>query len=44
MDLKLHYCTYWGLSKPPFDNIPDQEMYLTDIEVLITLCQRYYLL
>jgi type II secretory pathway predicted ATPase ExeA len=27
MDLKPHYCAYWGLSKPPFDSVPDPKMY-----------------
>jgi type II secretory pathway predicted ATPase ExeA len=27
MDLQERYYTYWGLAKPPFDNVPDPEMY-----------------
>jgi general secretion pathway protein A len=27
MDLQERYYTYWGLVKPPFDNVPDPEMY-----------------
>jgi general secretion pathway protein A len=27
MILKSQYCVYWGLSRPPFDNVPDPEMY-----------------
>jgi type II secretory pathway predicted ATPase ExeA len=27
MDLKSHYCKYWGLSKPSFHSVPDPKMY-----------------
>src|SRR5215813_1766066 len=27
MNLQERYYTYWGLVKPPFDNVPDPEMY-----------------
>jgi type II secretory pathway predicted ATPase ExeA len=27
MDLKPHYYAYWGLVKPPFDNVADPKMY-----------------
>jgi type II secretory pathway predicted ATPase ExeA len=27
MDLQERYYMYWGLAKPPFDNVPDPEMY-----------------
>jgi type II secretory pathway predicted ATPase ExeA len=27
MNLQERYYTYWGLAKPPFDNVPDPEMY-----------------
>jgi hypothetical protein len=27
MDPQEGYYTYWGLAKPPFDNVPDSEMY-----------------
>jgi type II secretory pathway predicted ATPase ExeA len=27
MDLQERYYSYWGLAKPPFDNVPDPEMY-----------------
>ncbi len=27
MDLKSHYCKYWGLFKPPFHSVPDPKMY-----------------
>jgi type II secretory pathway predicted ATPase ExeA len=27
MDPQERYYTYWGLTKPPFDNVPDPEMY-----------------
>jgi type II secretory pathway predicted ATPase ExeA len=27
MSLQERYYTHWGLIKPPFDNVPDPEMY-----------------
>jgi general secretion pathway protein A len=27
MDVQERYYAYWGLTKPPFDNVPDPEMY-----------------
>jgi hypothetical protein len=27
MEMQGRYYEYWGLKKPPFDNVPDPEMY-----------------
>jgi hypothetical protein len=42
MDLKSHYCKYWGLSKPRFIVFPIQKCILIYTEALIILYQKCY--
>jgi hypothetical protein len=40
MDLHERYYTYFELVKPPFDNVPNPEMYFDLHGVLIMLFQK----